>query len=184
MGPFGSRRVAGASLNLGEEEGSVLKYILKRILLAIPVLIGVSIIVFLIMRVFSADPAPVVLGQHATAEAMEAWREANGLNDPLIVQYFDFLTGALTGNLGESYYTHTPVTQELLSRFPATVELALVAIVIAAVAGVALGVVSATHKNSWIDGFSTILALVGVLQTEDFKAYLEETFGGAAQPAF
>lgn len=162
MGPLWSRRVAGASLNLGEEEGSVLKYILKRILLAIPVLIGVSIIVFLIMRVFSADPAPVVLGQHATAEAMEAWREANGLNDPLIVQYFDFLTGALTGNLGESYYTHTPVTQELLSRFPATVELALVAIVIAAVAGVALGVVSATHKNSWIDGFSTILALVGV----------------------
>ncbi len=162
MGPLWSGRVAGAPLYIGEEEGSVLKYILKRILLAIPVLIGVSIIVFLIMRVFSADPAPVVLGQHATAEAMEAWREANGLNDPLIVQYFDFLTGALTGNLGESYYTHTPVTQELLSRFPATVELALVAIVIAAVAGVALGVVSATHKNSWIDGFSTILALVGV----------------------
>ena len=162
MGPLWSGRVAGAPLYIGEEEGSVLKYILKRILLAIPVLIGVSIIVFLIMRVFSADPAPVVLGQHATAEAMEAWREANGLNDPLIVQYFDFLTGALTGNLGESYYTHTPVTQELLSRFPATVELALVAIVIAAVAGVALGVVSATHKNSWIDGFSTILSLVGV----------------------
>ncbi len=162
MDPLWSGRVAGAPLYIGEEEGSVLKYILKRILLAIPVLIGVSIIVFLIMRVFSADPAPVVLGQHATAEAMEAWREANGLNDPLIVQYFDFLTGALTGNLGESYYTHTPVTQELLSRFPATVELALVAIVIAAVAGVALGVVSATHKNSWIDGFSTILALVGV----------------------
>ncbi len=162
MGPMWPGRVAGAPLYKGEEEGSVLKYILKRILLAIPVLIGVSIIVFLIMRVFSADPAPVVLGQHATAEAMEAWREANGLNDPLIVQYFDFLTGALTGNLGESYYTHTPVTQELLSRFPATVELALVAIVIAAVAGVALGVVSATHKNSWIDGFSTILALVGV----------------------
>ena len=162
MGPMWPGRVAGAPSYIGEEEGSVLKYILKRILLAIPVLIGVSIIVFLIMRVFSADPAPVVLGQHATAEAMEAWREANGLNDPLIVQYFDFLTGALTGNLGESYYTHTPVTQELLSRFPATVELALVAIVIAAVAGVALGVVSATHKNSWIDGFSTILALVGV----------------------
>ena len=140
----------------------MLKYILKRILLAIPVLLGVSIIVFLIMRVFSADPAPVVLGQHATAEAMEAWRDANGLNDPLIVQYFNFLTGALTGNLGESYYTHTPVTQRAISEFPATVELALVAIVIAAVAGVALGVVSATHKNSPIDGLATILALVGV----------------------
>ena len=113
----------------------MLKYIIKRILLAIPVLLGVSILVFLIMRVFSADPAPVVLGQHATAEAMEAWRDANGLNDPIIVQYFDFLTGALTGDLGESYYTHTPVIQELMSRFPATVELALVAIVIATVVG-------------------------------------------------
>ena len=140
----------------------MLKYIVKRILLAIPVLLGVSVIVFLIMRVFSADPAPVVLGQHATAEAMDQWREANGLNDPLIVQYFNFLAGALTGNLGESYYTHTPVTQELLSRFPATVELALVAIIIAAVIGVVLGVISATHKNSPIDGLATILALVGV----------------------
>lgn len=140
----------------------MLKYVLKRILLAIPVLLGVSIIVFLIMRVFSADPAPVVLGQHATEQAMEAWREANGLNDPLIVQYFNFLGGALTGNLGESYYTHTPVTQELLSRFPATIELALVAIIIASVVGVALGVLSATHKNSVIDGLSTIIALVGV----------------------
>lgn len=140
----------------------MLKYVIKRILLAIPVLLGVSIIVFLIMRVFSADPAPVVLGQHATAEAMEAWRDANGLNDPIVIQYFNFLTGALTGNLGESYYTHTPVTDELLSRFPATVELALVAIVIAAVLGVALGVVSATHKNSPIDGLATIVALVGV----------------------
>ena len=140
----------------------MLKYVLKRILLAIPVLLGVSIIVFLIMRVFSADPAPVVLGQHATAEAMEAWRQENGLNDPIVIQYFNFLTGALTGDLGESYYTHASVTQELLSRFPATVELALVAIVIAAVVGVALGVVSATHKNSPIDGLATILALVGV----------------------
>ena len=140
----------------------MLKYVLTRILRAIPVLLGVSIIVFLIMRVFSADPAPVVLGQHATAEAMEAWREANGLNDPIVIQYFNFLTGALTGDLGESYYTHTAVTQELLSRFPATVELALVAIVIAGVVGVALGVVSATHKNSPIDGLATILALVGV----------------------
>ena len=140
----------------------MIKYVIKRLLLAIPVLIGVSIIVFLIMRVFSADPAPVVLGQHATAEAMKAWRDANGINDPILVQYFDFVTGALTGNLGESYYTHTPVLTELMNRFPATVELAIVAIIIAAVIGVALGVVSATHKNTPIDGLATILALVGV----------------------
>ena len=140
----------------------MLKFILKRILLAIPVLLGVSIIVFLIMRVFSADPAPVVLGEHATAEAMQAWRDANGLNDPILVQYWNFLTGALTGNLGESYYTHTPVVDEILSRFPATIELALVAIVIASAVGVALGVVSATHKGSVVDNVSMIIALVGV----------------------
>ncbi len=140
----------------------MVKYVIKRILQAIPVLLGVSMIVFLIMRVFSADPAPVVLGEHATEAAMEAWREENGLNDPIVVQYINFLTDALQGDLGESYYTHTSVTEELLSRFPATIELAVVAIIIAAVVGVVLGVISATHKNSPIDGLATILALVGV----------------------
>ena len=140
----------------------MLKYVIKRILLAIPVLLGVSIIVFLIMRVFSADPAPVVLGEHATEAAMEAWREENGLNDPIVVQYINYIKDALHGDLGESYYSHTSVTEELLSRFPATVELALVAIIVASVVGIALGVISATHKNTAIDGLSTILALVGV----------------------
>lgn len=140
----------------------MLRYVAKRLLQAIPVLLGVSILVFLIMRVFAADPAPVVLGQHATEQEMAAWREANGLNDPIIVQYLSFLAGAITGNLGESYYIHTAVTQELLSRFPATVELALVAIVIAAVAGIALGVVSAVHKGTALDGAATVLALIGV----------------------
>lgn len=140
----------------------MLKYIAKRLLLAIPVLLGVSIIVFLIMRVFSADPAPVVLGEHATQEAMAAWRESNGLNDPIIIQYWHFLTGALSGNLGESYYTHTSVTTEVLSRFPATIELALVAIVIATIVGIILGVISSVYKNSIFDAASMVLALIGV----------------------
>jgi len=67
----------------------MLKYIIKRILMLIPVMLGVSIIVFLIMRVFSPDPAPIVLGQHATQVAVEAWRQANGLNDPILLQYFN-----------------------------------------------------------------------------------------------
>ena len=78
----------------------MLKFILKRVLQAIPVLLGLSIVVFLIMHVFSPDPAPVVLGEHATAEQMNAWRDANGLNQPLLKQYFDFLFGALHGDLG------------------------------------------------------------------------------------
>ncbi len=140
----------------------MLKYILKRILMLIPVLIGVSIIVFLIMRVFSPDPAPVVLGQHATQQAAEAWRQANGLNDPLYLQYFHFLKGALTWNLGTSYYTKLPVTQEILARFPATIELAIVAIILASIFGIFIGVISAVKKNSIVDNAGMLLALVGV----------------------
>lgn len=140
----------------------MLKYILKRILMLIPVLIGVSIIVFLIMRVFSPDPAPIVLGQHATQQAAEAWRQANGLNDPLYLQYFHFLKGALTGDLGTSYYTKLPVAQEVLTRFPATIELALAAIIIASFFGILIGVISAVKKNSIFDNAGMVVALLGV----------------------
>lgn len=140
----------------------MLKYIIKRILMLIPVLIGVSIIVFLIMRVFSPDPAPIVLGQHATQISIEAWRQANGLNDPIIIQYFHFITGALTGDLGTSYYTKMPVLEEIFSRFPATIELALVAITLASLFGILIGVVSAVKKNSIFDNAGMLLALIGV----------------------
>ncbi len=138
------------------------KYIVKRLLQSILVLFGVSIVVFLIMRVFSSDPAAVVLGEHATPESMEAWREANGLNDPIVTQYFNFLFGALHGDLGTSYYTHKAVTDEIFSRFPATVELALVAIIIASIVGIVLGVIASTHRGKAIDGICLVLALIGV----------------------
>lgn len=140
----------------------MLNYILKRILMLIPVLIGVSIIVFLIMRVFSPDPAPIVLGQHATQEAVQAWRQANGLNDSIFMQYFHYITGALTGDLGTSYYTKMPVTKEIFARFPATIELALVAIVIASLFGILIGVISAVKKNSIFDNAGMLIALIGV----------------------
>ena len=138
------------------------KYITKRILMLIPVLIGVSIIVFLIMRVFSPDPAPIVLGEHATQQSMQEWRQANGLNDPVWLQYVNYIKGALTGNLGTSYYTKTPVTQEIFSRFPATIELAIAAIIFASLIGILLGVVSAVKKNSIFDNGGRVLALIGV----------------------
>lgn len=140
----------------------MLKYIIKRILMLIPVMIGVSIIVFLIMRVFSPDPAPIVLGQHATQAAVEAWRQANGLNDPIFLQYFHFITGALTGDLGTSYYTKMPVLKEIFSRFPATIELALVAVMLASLFGILIGVVSAVKKNSIFDNAGMLIALIGV----------------------
>jgi len=140
----------------------MLNYILKRILMLIPVLIGVSIIVFLIMRVFSPDPAPIVLGQHATQQAVEAWRQVNGLNDPVYLQYFHFITGALTGDLGTSYYTKMPVTKEIFARFPATIELAVVAILLASLFGILIGVISAVKKNSIFDNAGMLIALIGV----------------------
>ncbi|MGL4345983.1 MAG: ABC transporter permease [Cellulosilyticaceae bacterium] len=140
----------------------MIKYIIKRLLQLIPVLLGVSIIIFFIMRVLSPDPAPIVLGQHATEEKMEEWREANGLNEPIVTQYIDYMKGVLQGDFGESYYTKTPVSKEIFSRFPATIELAICAIIIASFVGILLGVISAVKKNSIMDYVSMITALVGV----------------------
>ena len=140
----------------------MLKYILKRILMVIPVLLGVTIIIFLITRVLAPDPAPVVLGEHATTEAMAAWRADNGLDDPIWLQYINFIVGALQGNLGTSYYTHQPVTAEIAARFPATAELAICAIIVASIVGVALGVLAAVKKNKAADNVSMLIALVGV----------------------
>lgn len=138
------------------------KYIVKRLLMLIPVLLGVSLIVFVITHVFSPDPAPVVLGEHATQESMEAWREANGLNGSLPSQFIRFLGGALKGELGTSYYTKQPVVKELASRFPATIELAVVSVILASVFGILIGVVSAVKKNSIWDAGGRVLSLVGV----------------------
>lgn len=140
----------------------MLKYIIKRILLLIPVLLGVSIIIFAIMRVFSPDPAGIVLGQHATEQAMEEWREANDLNEPVVKQYISYMSGVLQGDFGDSYYTKKPVATEIFSRFPATIELAICAIIIASIVGIFLGTISAVKKNSIVDHMSMILSLVGV----------------------
>jgi peptide/nickel transport system permease protein len=138
------------------------KYVVKRVLMVIPVLIGVSIIVFSLMRVFSPDPAPIVLGQHATEQTITAWRHAKGLDKPVITQYFDFVGGALKGDLGTSYYSKASVAAEIGARFPATIELALAAIIFASVVGILLGVIAAVKKNSVFDAAGTLLALVGV----------------------
>ena len=140
----------------------MLNYILKRIFMVIPVLLGVTIIIFFITRVLASDPAPVVLGEHATAEAMAAWRADYGLDDPIWMQYVNFLVSAIQGDLGTSYYTHTSVASELAARFPATAELALCAIIVASICGIALGVLAAVKKNKLADNASMVLALIGV----------------------
>jgi len=140
----------------------LIRYIIKRILMVVPVLIGVSVVIFAITRILAPDPAPVVLGEHATAAAMEAWREVHGLNDPIWLQYLNFVLHALRGDLGNSYYSHQPVTSEIITRFPATVELAVCSIIVASLLGVGLGALAAVRKNKATDHISMLLALVGV----------------------
>lgn len=140
----------------------MLKYILKRLMLLLPVILGVSILVFLVMHVFTTDPASIILGQHATAEQVANLREELGLNKPLYVQYFNFIGGVFKGSLGNSLITKTSVTGEILARFPATIELALAAIIIASVVGVIIGVISAVKQNSIVDYLSMVGALLGV----------------------
>ena len=125
----------------------MLLYLLKRLLMLIPVLFCVSVLVFLIMRVFSPDPALIVLGQHATTEAINAWRESMGFNEPLLTQYYNYMVAMFNGDFGTSFFTNTPVTTEIMARLPATIELAVLAIIIASIVGVIFGVISAVKKE-------------------------------------
>jgi len=138
------------------------KYIVKRLLMLIPVLVGVSIIVFVVMHAFTTDPASTILGQHATEAQIQALRLKLGLDKPIYIQYLNYLGGVLHGDLGKSLFTNTPVTFELLTRFPATVELAVCAGIFASVVGIVVGVISAVRKNSIFDYAGMVGALGGV----------------------
>lgn len=140
----------------------MIKYLFKRLLLLIPVLLGVSLAVFVVMHVFVPDPTYIILGQHATAERAAALRAELGLNDPLYIQYGNFLMKAVQGDLGRSLMTRTPVLKEILSRFPATIELAMAAMALATVAGVVVGIISAVKQYSLFDYISMTGALMGV----------------------
>ncbi len=140
----------------------MISYIIKRLLWAIPTLLGVSIIVFSMVHLAPGDPALVMLGEHASKEAVEALREQMGLNKPLIEQYILFLSNALQGNFGISTISGEPVLNEFLERFPATVELSLVALTFATVVGLLAGILSAVKRYSIFDYTAMSAALAGV----------------------
>jgi peptide/nickel transport system permease protein len=137
-------------------------YIVRRIFLLLYVLLGISLTIFLLMRLIPGDPALVMLGERATTERIDEVRRGLGLDAPLAVQYLIYLKHILTGNLGRSIHTNTRVTEELFERFPATIELSLVAICLASVVGVLAGIVSATHQYSGLDSGFMLLSLAGV----------------------
>jgi peptide/nickel transport system permease protein len=140
----------------------LLRYIGKRLLQAIPTIIGISILVFVVTHVIPGDPARIMLGHQATEQQVQALREELGLNKPLLTQYLIFFSRALQGDFGRSISTHESVIKEVTSRFPATFELALAAMLFATVLGVVLGVLAAVRQGSFWDGATMVTAIAGV----------------------
>ncbi|TAH51205.1 MAG: ABC transporter permease [Chloroflexota bacterium] len=138
------------------------RYLIKRSLTLILVLLGVSLLVFGFVRLIPGDPAVVMLGERATPESIERVRAQLGLDKPVYEQYLIFIANALRGDLGTSVLRQEPVTREILRRFPATIELAFGAMIVATFLGIPLGILSAVKRNSWFDASSMVVALTGV----------------------
>lgn len=140
----------------------MIRYIAKRLLLLIPVLIGVTFFVFTILSVAPGDPVVVILGDGATEEAVAQMREELGLNKPLLVRYVNYVWDLLHGNFGKSYKTRLSVSDQILKRFPNTILLASCSMLIAIVLGIPLGILSAKKQYSLIDNVATVGGLISV----------------------
>jgi peptide/nickel transport system permease protein len=137
-------------------------YIIRRLLSLIPTLFGVSIIVFLFLRMIPGDPALALAGEHATEANVERIREEFGLNKPLYEQYLTYVGKVLRGDLGRSILSRRPIADEVRVRFPATLELSMCALIVALVIGLPAGIISATKRNSPIDNIAMVGSLLGI----------------------
>ncbi|OEC03096.1 peptide ABC transporter permease [Lysinibacillus sphaericus] len=140
----------------------MLHYMGRRLFQLIPVLLGMTFIVFMLIRLIPGNPAQVILGQQATKEAVEALNASLGLDKPWYTQYFGYLGGIFQGDLGVSLRTKLPVSQEIFPYLAATAELAIFAMIIAVIIGVNAGIISAWFQNSWFDYIAMVVALIGV----------------------
>lgn len=138
------------------------RYIFKRILMLIPVLIAVSFVIFFIMNLAEGDPAYVIAGDHADMETIERIREEYGLNQPLIVRYFNYMAGLLRGDMGQSYISKKDVWDTYMQRLPATAKLSVASIIVAIIISLVLGVYSAVNQNTWKDNLSVTASLLGL----------------------
>ncbi|MBW2434527.1 MAG: ABC transporter permease, partial [Deltaproteobacteria bacterium] len=140
----------------------MIAYIIRRMFVLVPTLLGVSILVFLMLHLTPGDPAELLMGERASEEALQEIREHLGLNKPLHEQYWLFLKQLMQGDLGETIWTRQKVWIEVKQRFPATIELSMVALLISCFAGMILGIISATKQYSIFDYLSMLGALMGV----------------------
>ena len=140
----------------------MLKFAVRRLLLLIPILFGLSILVFLFVRALPGGPETALLGERATPERVAAVRAAYGFDRPVYEQYTSYMGRVVHGDFGASIQTQRPVSEEIGRRFPATVELALTAILFAVLVGIPLGFVAGRRPGSWIDNLSTVGSLLGI----------------------
>jgi len=140
----------------------LIRYILRRIVLLIPLLFGVSILIFVIIRLIPGDPARLALGAEATEDQVQLMRRQWGLDQPLPVQYAYWIGHALQGDWGRSTVSRVPASDEIGLRLPATLRLAACSVLIACVLGVGFGVLAAVRHNTWLDRLSMVIALLGV----------------------
>ncbi|HET7027483.1 MAG TPA: ABC transporter permease [Candidatus Limnocylindrales bacterium] len=140
----------------------MLKYLVRRLLAAIPVLLGLSVVLFAFVHLLPGDPVAALLGQHATPELTAQIREQLGLNKPLYEQYVIYLGQLLSGDLGKSVINNRSVVSELALRFPGTIELTGAALVFAIGLGIPLGRLAARHAQGWTDGVVTVISLLGI----------------------
>ena len=137
-------------------------FLLRRLLLLIPVLWGVATLVFLLLHFIPGDPVDLMLGDSALGTDRETLRDQLGLNDPLIIQYFRYFGDLLQGDWGTSLFSKKPVFEEIMERVPATMELMLGAIVVTILVAMPLGLIAAVNKGTWIDQGAMIFSLLGV----------------------
>jgi peptide/nickel transport system permease protein len=137
-------------------------YIIRRLLLAIPTLLGVSVAIFLLLHLIPGDPARMIAGPEASEEMVVEIRKEFGLEDPLIVQYARYMKNLFQGDLGISYSMQTPVSQEIWIRLPATMQLAIISMAVGILIGIIVGVISATRQFSIFDYTSMGFAIFGV----------------------
>jgi len=140
----------------------LLRYVVRRLLLAVIVLLGVTFLTFAVSQLIPGDPARLAAGPHASEASVERLRREYGLDRPWPVQYVDFLGRLSRGNLGRSVQTDRPVRDEIGDYFPATAELTLAAIALACAVGIPVGVLSAVWRNSWLDHSARLFSLLGV----------------------
>lgn len=140
----------------------MLRYIAKRLLDLLPVILGITLLVFLFLKLIPGNPAVVLLGPRATPTEIEALQQQLGLNEPLPLQYFVFLGKLLHFDLGKSIISGIPITREIATRWPATFELSVAAMIVAIVLGVPAGILAAVRKNGWLDNIAMSTSLLGV----------------------